>query len=172
MFAVLGDFRFELLRAPEMADLTTEHEYATHKVIEGKPKVQWVGDELHKRTWDIRLHRVFCDPDAVMRAIRAAAAEHKAYPLSLGSGEYLGRYTINSIHEVTNVADDIGATVAQTATLALQEWTGQEATATGEAVTSAGVAPFGAVTSATLATSGLPAKLTDATLASVLRRPS
>ena len=67
MWALLGDLWFDLLLAPETADLSTRHDYAVHPVIEGKPKVQWTGDELDERNWTIRLHSVFCDPDTVMR---------------------------------------------------------------------------------------------------------
>lgn len=170
MFASLGDITFELLRAPEQADRTTEHEYAAHKVIEGKPKTQWTGDNLTKRAWDIRLHSAYCDPDAVMRAIRAAAAQHMAYPLSLGSGEYLGRYIVTAIHEVTTMADATGSTVEQTANLALQEWIGDDAAAQGEAVTTDGANPFGAVLQPA-GFAALPALLTDDNLDLVLRRP-
>ncbi|GAB6035882.1 hypothetical protein JCM15519_04410 [Fundidesulfovibrio butyratiphilus] len=174
MWATFGDIRFELLRAPEQADLTTAHEYAEHKVIEGKPKVQWVGDGLRKRTWEIRLHSAYCDPDMVMRAIRTAAGEHKALPLSLGAGEYLGRYTVLSIREQTQATDPTGGTVAMTASLELREWIGQVAAPTGEAVAMNGVSPFGAVNAlSSLITTGVSSITTidDSTLRTLLRRP-
>ena len=145
MWAMLGDIRFELLRAPEMADLTTRHVYAEHAVIEGKPKLQWTGDALKERNWTIRLHATFCDPDAVMTAIRTLAAQHQAQPLSLGSGEYLGRYVVVEIHELTLVTDATGATVAQTADLKLKEWVGTETGSTGEAVAAGGRSLVGSV---------------------------
>ena len=146
MWAVLGDIRFELLRAPEMADLTTRYNYAEHVVIEGKPKLQWTGDALKERNWTIRLHSVFCDPDAVMTAIRAMADKHQAQPLSLGTGEYLGRYVLAEIHELALVTDALGATVSQTADLKLKEWVGTaSASGTGEAVAGGGQTIVGSV---------------------------
>lgn len=145
MWAILGDIRFELLRAPEIADLTTRYNYAEHPVIEGKPKLQWVGDALKERTWTIRLHSVFCDPDAVMTAIRGVADKHQALPLSLGTGEYLGRYVVAEIRELALVTDALGATVAQTADLRLKEWVGAASSGTGEAVVSSGQALAGSV---------------------------
>lgn len=145
MWATLGDIRFELLRAPEVADLTSRHVYAEHPVIEGKPKLQWTGDALKERNWTIRLHATFCDPDAVMTAIRTLAARHQAQPLSLGSGAYLGRFVVAEIHELTLVTDALGATVAQTADLKLKEWIGTESSGTGEAVAAAGQSIVGSV---------------------------
>ena len=145
MWGILGEIRFELLRAPEMADLTTRYNYAEHAVIEGKPKVQWTGDALRERNWTIRLHSTFCDPVAVMTAIRGMADQHQAQPLSLGTGEYLGRYVVTEIHELTLVTDALGATVAQTADLKLKEWIGREATGTGEAVAASGRTLVGSV---------------------------
>ena len=146
MWAILGDIRFELLRAPEMADLTIRYTYAEHPVIEGKPKLQWTGDALRERNWTIRLHSVFCDPDAVMTAIRGLADKHQAQPLSLGTGEYLGRYVVTEIHELALVTDTLGATVAQTADLRLKEWIGTAGGSdTGEAVAAGGHTPAGSV---------------------------
>ena len=145
MWAMLGDIRMELLRAPETADLSTKYNYAEHPVIEGKPKLQWSGDALKERNWTIRLHRAFCDPDAVMTAMRSMADKHQALPLSLGSGQYLGRYVVTEIHEQMLVTDAAGATVAQTADLKLKEWVGQDSSGTGEAVASSGQTLAGSV---------------------------
>lgn len=134
MWALLGDLWFDLLLAPEMADLSTRHDYAVHPVIEGKPRTQWTGDELDERNWSIRLHSVFCDPDTVMYDLRAIAAEHTALPLSLGTGQYLGRYTIVEIREQTLVTDQYGGTISQTADLRLREWVGTDTEETGEAI--------------------------------------
>jgi phage protein U len=145
MWGMLGDIRFELLRAPESADLTIKHNYAEHAVIEGKPKIQWTGDALRERNWTIRLHYTFCDPDAVIAAIRAMAARHEALPLSLGTGEYLGRYIVTDINEVSTVTDAIGSTWAMTAALKLKEWVGTAASDTGEAVAGSGQTLVGSV---------------------------
>lgn len=146
LWAILGDIMFSLQRAPELADLTTRYNYAEHPVIEGKPKLQWTGDALRERDWTIRLHSVFCDPDAAMTAMRDLAGRHLALPLSLGTGEYLGRYVITEIHEVENVTDAWGGTLAMTADLRLKEWVGTVTpAATGEAVTPPGQTPPGGV---------------------------
>ncbi len=135
IWATLGDLRFELLRAPESADLAIGHTYAEHAVIEGKPKLQWTGDALRERNWTIRLHHSFCDPDTVMTALRTAAAGHQALPLSLGTGTYLGRYVIVDISEETLFTGPTGRTMELAATLKLKEWAGEESKGVGEAVT-------------------------------------
>ena len=145
MWALLGDIYFELLFTPEAADLKTLHNYAEHSVIEGKPKLQWTGDGLQERNWMIRLHSTFCDPDTVMSFLHSVAAEHKALPLSLGTGQYLGRYVIAEIYEQTLVTDQYGGTIAQTAGLKLKEWIGTGADVAGEAVYAASDAVPGAV---------------------------
>lgn len=135
MWATLGDVRFELLRAPESADLAIGHTYAEHAVIEGKPKLQWTGDALRERNWTIRLHHSFCDPETVMTALRTAAAGHQALPLSLGTGTYLGRYVIVSVNEETLFTGPTGRVMELAATLKLKEWAGEESKGVGEAVT-------------------------------------
>lgn len=135
MWATLGDLRFELLRAPESADLSIGHTYAEHAVIEGKPKLQWTGDALRERNWTIRLHHSFCDPETVMTALRTASAGHQALPLSLGTGTYLGRYVIVSVNEETLFTGPTGRVMELAATLKLKEWAGAESKGVGEAVT-------------------------------------
>ena len=165
MWALLGDVQFELLFAPEQADLTARYNYAEHPVIEGKPKVQWTGDALKERNWTIRLHSVFCDPDVVMIAIRSMAGQHQAQALSLGTGEFLGRYVITEIHELTLVTDAAGGTVSQTADIRLKEWIGQAASDSGEAVATTDQPVAGMVTTSDVATSGLETVVPDSEFA-------
>ena len=98
-------------------------------IIDGKC---WYDKSLNEATELAAGHIVFSYD--FMYDLRAIAAEHTALPLSLGTGQYLGRYTIVEIREQTLVTDQYGGTISQTAELRLREWVGTDVQETGEAV--------------------------------------
>jgi hypothetical protein len=145
IWATLGDIRFELLRAPESADLAIGHPYAEHAVIEGKPKLQWTGDALPRPQLDhpaapFVLRPGHRDDGASDRRRKpsgpAAVARHRTY---------LGRYVIVDISEQTLFTGPTGRTLELAATLKLKEWAGGESRGTGEAVVTSGRTLIGSV---------------------------
>lgn len=122
MFAMLGVIPFELLTSPVAMDGRRTFNYAEHAVIEGKPRLQYVGDGLEEYNFTFRFHREFCSPMVQYAALVASASVHVALPLILGNGLYLGRYVILEIADVLEAAGTDGTPVYLEVRVMLREW--------------------------------------------------
>ncbi|MDD2870131.1 phage tail protein [Neomegalonema sp.] len=124
MFAMLGPISFRLPAYFEGLSTQRSWNYAQHDVIEGKPKLQYVGEELGEISIDLALHAAYCDPEAEMAKLRVAASMRQAMPLVYGSGHYAGLFVIRRIQSTARHMDGSGVLVALTARLALMEHDG------------------------------------------------
>lgn len=126
MWVSLGDLRFELLTAPSAASRKLAATYTEHARVEGKPHLQWTGDELETLDLDFHLfrHPRIGDPDAQIQALADAMAKHEALPLVYGDGRYPGRYVITGVTVTTKETADNGATVEANVKVSLKEWIG------------------------------------------------
>lgn len=134
MFAQLGEIRFELVPALEGMEGTLPYAYAEHAVIQGKPRLQWMGAGLEELRLAFRFHRAFADPAAELARLQAAAAAHAALAFVMGDGTYRGRYVITELGTAVQQADAGGAPLALTVAVTLREWVeapGQPAKRTG-----------------------------------------
>ena len=86
MFAVLGDIQFEVVGSPEAYESAGTYDFAEQKVIESKPRLQWVGDDLERLKFELIWHASFTNPALQLARLRATAAEHLALPLVFGNG--------------------------------------------------------------------------------------
>ena len=77
MFAILGEIIFEVLTSPEAFRSTTDYHYAEHKVIEARPRLQWIATELQKISLELGFHVAFTSPATQMNRLRAAAEDHQ-----------------------------------------------------------------------------------------------
>jgi phage protein U len=121
MYAQLGNIQFELLPI-ESFDERYSYNYAEHQVIEGKPLLQFVGDNLDEANISVRFHFAFCDPEAQFALLKEEADRHEALPFSFTSGKYLGYYIISEISKTTVVTADNGYALCIEARLQLKEW--------------------------------------------------
>jgi len=103
--AQLGDIPFGL----ELAGAERERSwtYERQSVIEGRPRLQWVADELESRTLEILLHRSFGDPQQSCDRLEAAADQHQALPLVIG-GVRRGDFVIEKLAESARHMDAEG----------------------------------------------------------------
>jgi len=147
IYASLGDISFEVVSGWTDFSATRSAHFAEHAVIEGKPKVQWVGDGLELLDLTIRLHAALGDPDYGMGQLRWRLTWHKAMALVLANGFYRGRYVMSELVETLRHTDPWGNTILLEAKMALKEWAGQPAQTTGEAVATNGQVPAGSVRS-------------------------
>lgn len=121
-FVCLGDREFVLpthwsgLKGKDGVD------YAEHKVIEGKPVTQYIGDQAEELTVTIELSHRLCDPVSELDRLRGMMAEHKAWPLVFGNGLYKGRYIFTSIDTTTEVTDAAGTPLFVTVEISLKEY--------------------------------------------------
>jgi phage protein U len=122
VFAVLGDIQFEVVGSPEGYESAGAYDFPELRVIESKPRLQWVGDELERLSFDLMWHASFTNPAAQLALLRATAAQHLALPLVFGNGGFRGFFVIESIKVKSQQLSAGGAPIAIRVALALKEW--------------------------------------------------
>ena len=122
MFAVLGDIQFEVVGSPESYESADGYDFPEQRVIESKPRLQWVGDELERLNFELMWHASFTNPAAQLALLRATAATHLALPLVFGDGGFRGFFVIESIKVKSLQLSAGGAPIAIRVALALKEW--------------------------------------------------
>jgi phage protein U len=122
LFAVLGEIQFQVVGSPEAYESFGAYDFAEQKVIESKPQLQWVGDDLERVKLELVWHASFTNPTAQLALLRATAAEHLAQPLVFGNGEFRGFFVIESINVKSQQLSAGGAPIAIRVALALKEW--------------------------------------------------
>jgi phage protein U len=164
LFAVLGDIQFEVVGSPEAYESAGAYDFAEQRVIESKPQLQWVGDDLERLKFEIVWHASFTNPAAQLALLRATAAEHLAQPLVFGNGGFRGFFVIESINVKSQQLSAGGAPIAIRVALALKEWSA-DSLLLSRAVPATARSPLGIVTSqlrgggANLVTPGVSALL-------------
>jgi phage protein U len=123
LFAVLGDIQFEVVGSPEGYESAAAYDFAEQRVIESKPRMQWVGDDLEKLSFELMWHSSFTNPAVQLARLRATAAQHLALPLVFGNGGFRGFFVIESIKMKSQQLSASGAPIAIRVALALREWT-------------------------------------------------
>jgi phage protein U len=122
LFAVLGQIQFEVVGSPEAYESAGAYDFAEQKVIESKPQLQWVGDDLERLKFELMWHASFTNPAAQLALLRATAAEHLAQPLVFGDGGFRGFFVIESINVKSQQLSAGGAPISIRVALALKEW--------------------------------------------------
>jgi phage protein U len=153
LFAALGDIQFEVVGSPEACESASAYEFGEQRVIESKPRLQWVGDKLERLKFDLMWHSSFTDPAEQLALLRATAAQHLALPLVFGDGEFRGFFVIESIAVKSEQLSAGGAPIAIRVALALKEWV-VDAQILSSALTLGAVSPLGIATGSTGTTSG------------------
>ncbi len=121
MYAQLGNIQFDV-KPIEGFETAQSTEYAEHKIIEGKSRLQWTGDSLDGLTLEIRLHKAFCVPETQMKLLTDAMDAHQAMALVFGNGAYVGRFVITGIDSGLRQTDGVGNVIAMGARVTLKEW--------------------------------------------------
>jgi len=118
----LGDIQFEVVGSPESYESADGYDFPEQRVIESKPRLQWVGDELERLNLELMWHASFTNPAAQLALLRATAATHLALPLVFGDGGFRGFFVIESIKVKSQQLSAGGAPIAIRVALALKEW--------------------------------------------------
>ncbi len=122
MFAALGEIQFEVVGSPEGYESAGAYDFAEQRVIESKPRLQWVGDDLERLKFELMWHSSFTNPAVQLALLRATAAQHLALPLVFGNGGFRGFFVIESIKMKSQQLSAGGAPIAIRIALALKEW--------------------------------------------------
>lgn len=121
MFAMLGPISFHLITYFEGVTNKRAWDYAQHDVIEGKPRLQYMGEALEEVTIDLMFHVSYCNPEAELAKLRIAGSMRTALPFIYGSGQYVGMFVIKQIQTTSRQTDSRGGLVAVVAKVTLME---------------------------------------------------
>ena len=126
MFALLGDIQFDLITYFDGMDAQFGADFAEHPLIEGKPRLQWVGDRLDEFRIDLSFHAWFCQPEAELVRLRQALQAHMAMSFVLGNGDYKGWFVLTDVQAMSRQTDQYGTLTSLEATITLREYVGDK----------------------------------------------
>jgi phage protein U len=114
--------------------------FVEQEKIEAPPTLQQVGRNLSTLSLACRFHYAYSKPDLVVASLLAAC--NAAKPLSLvdGSGNYKGKYVLESVDVSPIKTDGEGRSFSVDVNLALKEW--RTAAPPQEQMSAATVSPF------------------------------
>jgi len=121
MFALLGDIPFQVIGSPQSLNDSRRYDYAEHRVIQARPQLQWLADDLITMRLEILLHQAVSSPGANLLALTQAAAAHQALPLIFGNGKLSGYFVISAIDTLSRQLTGSGDIVSMTVRIELRE---------------------------------------------------
>ena len=121
MFAVFGNIQFQIVGSPQTLVESRAYAYAEHRVIEARPQLQWMANDLTKLKLGILLHSSFTDPTAGLLSLYEAATSHTALPLVFGNGDFRGYFVIRALNTISRQLGSAGAIYAVNVEMELQE---------------------------------------------------
>jgi phage protein U len=122
MFALLGEISFEVIGSPQVFESSRRFDYAEHRVVEDRPRLQWLAADLESITLAMLFHISFTDPAAQLAILLAAANDHKARALVLGNGVFRGFFVVESVATSDIQLGANAAPVAIRVRAGLREW--------------------------------------------------
>lgn len=121
MFAQLGSIAFEGLKGFTQFSDTRSANLVEHGRIEGKPRLQRVGSNLHQLNVTVLQHASFCNPEQEYTKLDDAREAAEILPLVLSNGVYVGDFVLESLQREVLHSDPRGNVVSQVVSLSLKE---------------------------------------------------
>lgn len=112
MYAILGSVRFEGYKGFSGFSATNETVLAEHPVIEGKPRLQIVGEKLEEISISFLLHSQFCNPESELEILQGYRRAGEVLPFITGDGYNYGNFVIKSIGRTMEQTNNNGAIIA------------------------------------------------------------
>lgn len=121
MYATLGEITYEGVYGPSSFESSLTANYAEHALIEGKPRLQKIGENLEDLTLDISLRAAFCDPEAELNKLYRYLASGEVLPLVFGNGGVYGYFVLAGISVSMRKQTSRGYIIHVTASINLKE---------------------------------------------------
>ncbi len=96
-WATLGDIDIQVIKGPTDMGVKYSANYSVHGLIGRKGSLQHTGFNPDEINWTFQFHSDFCDPGEELRRLKEHFDARSVLPLVMGSGEYRGRFVIESI---------------------------------------------------------------------------
>ena len=122
MYAQLGDIKFELITYFDGLDASKKIDYAEHATIEGKPKLQYIGENLEEINLKLSFHTDFCNPQEELKKLKDAASKYEPLAFIFGNGAYKGKYVIEEITDTVIHTFQDATYINIEAQVKLKEW--------------------------------------------------
>ncbi len=122
MLAIFGEITFEALTSPRAMSHAYRWKYAIQPVIENRPKLQWIADELSTISLEMLFHRSFTKPTLQVERLLTAASDHHARPLVFGNGDFQGYFVVTAASTTYEQLSADGDVVAIAMRAELLEW--------------------------------------------------
>jgi phage protein U len=97
MYAQLGSIIFEGRKGFASFTSTKEANFAEHALIEGKPRLQRIGDNLENASISVLLDVSFCNPQSEFDALESARNAGEVLPFIMGDGRFVGSFVIKNL---------------------------------------------------------------------------
>jgi len=120
-FALLGDIQFNLITYFDGLEGKFGADYAEHARIEGKPRLQFVGDKLDEWSLKLKFHQAYCDPETEVAKLQTAKNAHKSLAFVLANGQYKGRFVVTEVAVTSEQTDRLGSLLSAMVSVTLRE---------------------------------------------------
>lgn len=121
MFAQIGSIAFRGLRGFTQFNDSRSTNLVEHARIEGKPRLQRVGSNLHELSIGILLHAAFTNPEDDFARLDESRETAEILPLILANGVYVGDYVIEAIDRDVQQTDSRSNIISMSLSLTLKE---------------------------------------------------
>lgn len=136
MYCLLGNIVFEPLNITSFNE-THAVTWAEHQVLDGKPRLQALGEQLVSLDFSLRLHHKMGGVERRYQELLQAQSQQQALALVWGRNQYKGLFVIDSIRSQTLFTDKYGHALCRELSISLKEFAHDdenEANSTGEAM--------------------------------------
>lgn len=121
MYAQLGNIRFEGQKGFSSFSHERGVNFVQHERINGKPRLQHVGDNLDTISFEMYLHSEFTNPEEDIESLELAMDNKEVLTLLLGNGKVVGDFVIPTISQVNSFTDPVGNLISVTLSISLLE---------------------------------------------------
>lgn len=121
MYAILGDYRFEGYKGFQELTSSDETILAEHPRIDGKPRLQSVGEKLREIQLKFLLHSSFCDPEADIEILQGYRRNAQVVAFVAGDGTTFGNFVVKSLTSSYEQTDNSGRIISTTIEINLLE---------------------------------------------------
>lgn len=121
MFSTLGNIKFTALKGFGSFQGKRSASLAEHALIDGKPRLQKIGDKLEEISLVVNFHTSFCDPEQELDALHSAMSAGEILPLVWGNGLVAGYFVIADVDRNIEKTTADGTVVKMGVTISLKE---------------------------------------------------
>ena len=108
MWALLGDIEFEICDSFESYTENKSVSYSQTDIVEGKPKIQFLGENLNTLSIKIQISNLTKNSDEIINKLKIAMSEGKSLPIIFSYLTYKGDYIVTNYSLSVERTDPFG----------------------------------------------------------------